>query len=41
VGDPLLTKQNGGLREIFTPVHIPMKKVRGEGRGVVKVETEN
>ena len=41
VDDPLLRK-NGGLREIFAPVHTPKEKGKGRGeRGVVKVETEN
>ena len=31
--DPPLTKQNGGLREIFAPVHNPKKNVRGGGGG--------
>ena len=32
VDDPPLTKQNGGLREIFAPVHTPKQKVRGGRR---------
>ena len=29
----LCWQKNGGLREIFAPVHTPKKKVRGGGRG--------
>ena len=42
--DPPLTKQNGGLREIFTPVHTPKQKVRGgggDGQSAWKLKIEN